>query len=112
MAINSAFTPTGNTVVINVTASASTPVQVTTNGAASNQYRIINASGANGIFLSYSQTSANATANCVIPTANASTTTLFILPNTDEIITFVPSAYFAAIGQGTATIYIVPGDGM
>ena len=112
MAINSAFTPTGNTIVISVTTNASTPVQCVTNGAASNQYRIINASGANGVILSYSQTSANASTNCVIPTANASTTTLYILPNTDEIITFVPQAYFAAIGQGTATLYIVPGDGM
>jgi hypothetical protein len=112
MAINSAFTPTGNTFVINVTTSASTPLQVVTNGAPSNQYRIINASGANAVILSYSQTSANATTNCVIPTVGSSSTTLFILPNTDEIITFVPSAYFAAIGQGNATIYIVPGDGM
>lgn len=112
MSVNSAFTPTGNTFVINVTASVSPAQQVVTNGAASNQYRLINSSPTNGVFLSYSQNSATATSNCVIPTNTASTTTLFLLPNTDEIITFAPNAYFVAIGTGTATMYIIPGDGL
>jgi hypothetical protein len=35
------------------------------------------------------------------------------LPSTDEILTFVPNAYFTAISSsGTATIYITPGDGL
>jgi hypothetical protein len=112
MAVNAAFTPTGNTFVINVTASVSPATQVVTNGAQSNQYRIINASSTNGVFLAYSQNSSVAVSNCVIPTNTASTTTLFLLPNTDEIITFSPNAYFAAIGLGTGTMYIIPGDGL
>jgi len=35
-----------------------------------------------------------------------------LLPGTDEIITFVPNAYFSANATtSTATIYITPGDG-
>jgi hypothetical protein len=51
----------------------------------------------------------------VIPTgvgAN-STTVLPLLPQTDEILSFVPNAYFTAItASGTADLYITPGDGM
>lgn len=113
MSVSAAFTPTGNTFVLSAATSAPTPVQVITNGAYSNQYRIINSSTTQGCFLSYSQTSATAQSNCVIPTAGNSTTTLYILPNTDEIITFVPSAYFTAITvANSATLYITPGDGM
>jgi len=36
-----------------------------------------------------------------------------LLPNTDEILSFVPNAYFTAItASGTAQIYITPGDGL
>jgi len=35
------------------------------------------------------------------------------LPGTDEILTFVPNAYFTGITlTGTAQIYITPGDGV
>jgi len=113
MSVNAAFTPTGNTFVLTAATSAPTPVQVVTNGAASNQYRIINSSTTQGCFLSYSQTSAAAQSNCVIPTGVASSTTIYILPNTDEIITFVPAAYFTAItSASSAVLYITAGDGM
>jgi hypothetical protein len=113
MSVSAAFAPTGNTAVLTAATSAPTPVQVNTNGAFSNQYRIINSSSTQGCFLSYSSTSATASSNCVIPTVGSSTTTIYILPNTDEIITFVPGAYFTAItAANTATLYIVPGDGM
>jgi len=49
----------------------------------------------------------------VIPTGVASSTTIYILPNTDEIITFVPAAYFTAItSASSAVLYITAGDGM
>jgi hypothetical protein len=112
MSVSAPFTPTGNTVVIAVTTSASSAVQVPSASAGGNQYRIINGSTTQSLFLSYGQTAAIAQANCVIPTAGNSTTTLYVLPNTDEILTFVPGAYFAAItSANTATLYIVPGDG-
>lgn len=114
MSVSAAFTPLGNTVVITAATSAPSAVQVAANGPfGGNQYRIINASQTQGCFISYGQTAATAQANCVIPAANASTTTLYILPNTDEIITFVPNAYFTAItSANTATLYIVNGDGL
>jgi len=36
-----------------------------------------------------------------------------LLPSTDEILTFVPNAYFTGVtASGTATVYITPGDGL
>jgi len=63
------------------------------------------------VFLGYGQDAANATTN-----ANVVTTTgpsFPLLPSTDEILTFVPNAYFTGItASGNATIYITPGDGL
>jgi hypothetical protein len=63
------------------------------------------------VFLGYGSTSAEATNNAVVVTS--SQTAFPLLPSTDEILTFVPNAYFTAISaSGTATIYITPGDGL
>jgi len=36
-----------------------------------------------------------------------------LLPGTDEILSFVPNAYFTGItSTGTAAVYVTPGDGM
>jgi len=36
-----------------------------------------------------------------------------LLAGTDEILTFVPNAYFTGItGSSTAVVYITPGDGL
>jgi hypothetical protein len=36
-----------------------------------------------------------------------------LLPNTDEVLTFVPNGYFTAItAANTADLYITAGDGM
>jgi hypothetical protein len=36
-----------------------------------------------------------------------------LLAGTDEILTFVPSAYFTGItSSGNAVVYITPGDGL
>jgi hypothetical protein len=75
-----------------------------------NQYRVIN-TGTITVFLGYGSTSAEATNNAVVVTS--SQTAFPLLPSTDEILTFVPNAYFTAISSsGTATIYITPGDGL
>jgi hypothetical protein len=63
------------------------------------------------VFLGYGSTSAEAANNAVVVTS--SQTAFPLLPSTDEILTFVPNAYFTAISaSGTATIYITPGDGL
>ena len=105
-----AFTPLGNTVVFTAATSSPTPVQALSNTLGGNQYRIIN-SGNVVVFLGLGNTSTNATTNtAVISTTGQS---IPLLPGTDEILTFVPNAYFTGTtSTGTANIYITPGDGM
>ena len=47
------------------------------------------------------------------PVVTSTGTAVPLLPGTDEILTFVPNAYFTGTtSSGTATVYIIPGDGM
>ena len=107
-----AFTPLGNTVTFtaNVSGSVPAPVQALSNGLGSNQYRILNA-GLNTVFLGLGPNAAGATANAVVVTSTQSSYPL--LPGTDEILTFLPNAYFTGItSSGTSVVYICPGDGL
>lgn len=108
-----AFQVQGNTIAIAATTAASTPVQIqTVFSPGSNRFRIIN-SGLVIVFLSFGNTAAEATTNCVIPIPGTPQNCIPLLPGTDEILTFTQEGYFAAItSSGTATIYITPGDGM
>ena len=108
MGIN-AFTKTGNTVTFVAAASAPTPVQVTNTTIGGNQYRIINA-GTTVVFLGYGVDAATATTNSANVTSSGAAFPL--LPGTDEILTFVPNAYFTGTSTANATIYITPGDGV
>lgn len=110
-----AFTMLGKTVKLTAANVAPTPVQVPSTTLGGNQYRVINLSNSTACFLAFAQNSANAATNCVIPTGDGanSTTVLTLLPQTDEILSFVPNAYFTAITvSGTADLYICPGDGL
>ena len=110
MSVSAPFSPCGNTVVISATTTATSPVQVPSATLGGNQYRIIN-SGSVTVILGYGQTSALSSSGAVVPTSTQSNC-LPLLPGTDEIITFVPNAYFSAnCVTGTATLYITPGDG-
>lgn len=110
-----AFTVLGNTCKMTAASTPPTPIQVASTTLGGNQYRVINLSTSVTAFLSYAQDSATATANCVVPTgdgANAKNC-IPILPNTDEILSFVPNGYFTArTVSGTADIFITPGDGL
>jgi hypothetical protein len=109
MGIN-AFTRTGNTITFTAATTAPTPVQCPSTTLGGNQYRIIN-TGTVTVFLGYAVASSDAANNAIV----ISTTglSLPLLPNTDEILSFVPNAYFTAItASGTAQIYITPGDGL
>jgi len=109
MGIN-AFTKMGNTVVFTAATTAPSPVQALSTSLGGNQYRIINA-GTVTVFLGYGSTSANATTNATLVTSSQAAFPL--LPGTDEILTFVPNAYFTGItASGTAAVYITPGDGL
>jgi len=109
MAVSAPFTRSGNTTVFTAATSAPTPVQAVSTTLGGNQYRILNA-GSVIAFLGVGNSAAGATANAVV--ATSSQASLPLLPGTDEIITFVPNAYFTGItSSGTAVIYITPGDG-
>lgn len=109
MGIN-AFTQMGNTVVFTAATSAPTPVQAASRTLGGNQYRIINP-GTVTVFLGYGDTAANATASALV--VSSSQASLPILPGTDEILTFVPNAYFTGItSSGSTAIYVTPGDGV
>jgi hypothetical protein len=105
-----AFTKLGNTVAFTANVAAPTPVQAVSTTLGGNQYRIINA-GSVTVFLGYGATASDASNNTAIVTTTGAS--LPLLPGTDEILTFVPNAYFTGITvSGTAQIYISPGDGL
>lgn len=105
-----AFTKTGNTVTFLAATTAPTAVQCSSTTLGGNQYRVINA-GTGIVFLGYGATAAEANAAATVVSSTAPAFPL--LPNTDEILTFVPNAYFTGItAAGNATIYITPGDGL
>lgn len=109
MGIN-AFTKMGNTVTFTANTSAPTPIQASSSTLGSGQYRIINA-GTTLVFLGYGQTASDATNNAT--QVSSSGPAFPLLPNTDEILTFLPNAYFTGITtSGSAVIYITPGDGV
>ena len=110
MGVN-AFTPMGNTVTFTAATSAPTPVQAPAFGPGANQYRIVVPQGTNTVFLGIGTTAAAATNNAVVITS--STFTFPLLPGTDEILTFLPNAYFTGItNAGSTAVYITPGDGV
>ena len=105
-----AFTKTGNTVVFTAAVTAPTPVQALSTTLGGNQYRIIN-SGLVTVFLGYGIASGDATNNATVVTTTGPAVPL--LAGTDEILTFVPNAYFTGItSSSTAVVYITPGDGL
>lgn len=108
MGIN-AFTKTGNTVTFTASSTPPTPVQVTNTTIGGNQYRIINAGNVT-VFLGYGTTAASATASAAEVTTTGEAFPL--LSGTDEILTFVPNAYFTGYSASNAVVYITPGDGV
>ena len=105
-----AFTKLGNTVAFIAATTAPTAVQAVSSTLGGNQYRIINA-GLVTVFLGYGTTATDANTNAAVVTSSGASIPL--LPGTDEILTFVPNAYFTGItGSSTATVYVTPGDGV
>jgi hypothetical protein len=104
-----AFTRTGNTVTFLAATTAPTAVQAVSTTLGGNQYRIINA-GSVTVFLGYGSDGASANSNAAVITTTG--TSIPLLPGTDEILSFVPNAYFTGItASSNATIYVTPGDG-
>lgn len=105
-----AFTKLGNTVVFTANTAAPAAVQAISTTLGGNQYRIVNP-GTVTVFLGYGTTAAEANSNATIVTSSGPS--LPLLPGTDEILSFVPNAYFTGITvSGTANVYVTPGDGL
>jgi hypothetical protein len=105
-----AFTKTGNTVTFLAASTAPAAVQCVSTTLGGNQYRIINAGNVT-VFLGYGTSASDAGNNSAVVTSSGAAFPL--LAGTDEILTFVPNAYFTgATASGNATIYITPGDGL
>lgn len=112
MGVN-AFTQLGNTVAFTANVAAPAPVQVVSKTLGGNQYRIVVPQGSNTVFVGYGVDSATATTNTVVLNSGSSAFTIPVLPGTDEILTFLPNAYFSAItASGVSVVYITPGDGV
>lgn len=110
MSVSAPFTKTGNTVAFTANVAAPAAVQCLSSTLGGNQYRIIN-SGIVTVFLGYGTSASAAANNCAVVTGTGPSVPL--LAGTDEILTFVPNAYFTGItASGTATIYVTPGDGV
>lgn len=109
MAVNAPFTPSGNTVAFTAGTVAPAAVQAVSTTLGGNQYRILNA-GSVVAFLGIGTTADAANTNAQVVTS--SNNAIPLLAGTDEIITFVPNAYFTAVtSSSSAVIYITPGDG-
>jgi hypothetical protein len=109
MAVNAPFTPSGNTVTFTAATTAPAAIQAVSTTLGGNQYRILNA-GSVTAFLGVGITAAAANSAAAVVTSSGAAIPL--LAGTDEIITFVPNAYFTGVtGSSTAVIYITPGDG-
>lgn len=103
-----AFTPTGNTVTVTAATSAPTPVRAVSAGGTT-QYILTNI-GSVVAFISFGS-SADATANCVVPTGT-SQLVVPILPLSQFVLTTFTGSWFCGItSSGTAVIYISPGVG-
>jgi len=109
MSVNAPFTVSGNTVVVTANSTAPTPVQATSLTLGGNQYRIINA-GSITAFLGFGVDAATATAGAKTPDGTVKNC-LPLLPGTDEILSFIPNAYFTANAASSCVIYITAGDG-
>jgi hypothetical protein len=109
MAVNAPFTPSGNTVTFTAATTAPAAIQAISTTLGGNQYRILNA-GSVTAFLGIGTTAAAANTAAAVVTSSGSAIPL--LAGTDEIITFVPNAYFTGVtSSSTAVVYITPGDG-
>jgi hypothetical protein len=105
-----AFTKLGNTVAFTAATTAPAAVQAVSSTLGGNQYRIINA-GTVTVFLGYGSTASDANTNAAVVTSSGEAIPL--LPGTDEILSFVPNAYFTGVtAANTAVVYITAGDGI
>ena len=111
-----AFAPLGKTVVIAADAAAPTGVQAPVHGQlnaqAAGQYRVINASAVNTVFVGFGATAALAQTNAVAPIAGTPSSAIVLLPGSVEILRFNTETFFSGLAAAASTVYITPGQGL
>jgi len=110
-----AFTPLGQTIVVEATTSApagiQAPVYAKFDPQNAGQYRFINA-GTTTVFLGTGGTAAEATANAVAPVAGTPSAAIVLVPGAVEILRFSQTTYFSGLASAATTVYITPGQGL
>lgn len=108
------FQPLGPTHLITANVAAPVPVQISVRNTNTGygQYRIVNSSANQTVFIGYGATAAQATAGTVAPTVGSPNDTLVMLPGAVEILRFNGDAFITATAGGAANIYITPGQGL
>jgi hypothetical protein len=111
-----AFAPLGETVVVAADAAAPTgvqaPVHTRLDGQAVGQYRLINASAVNTVFLGFGSTAALAQTNAVAPIGGTPSSAIVLLPGSVEILRFNTNTFFSGLAAAASTVYIVQGEGI
>ena len=111
-----AFAPLGETVVVAADAAAPTgvqaPVHTRLDGQAVGQYRLINASAVNTVFLGFGSTAALAQTNAVAPIGGTPSSAIVLLPGSVEILRFNTNTFFSGLAAASSTVYIVQGEGI
>ncbi len=106
----SAFRPTGQTVAIDVTTSASVAKQAPSQGEPESMNYYISNASSQGVFIAAGPNSGTA---AVAPIAATAANGIWLGGNTAQTFTFANDAWFSAIAPtGTSTVYITPGDGL
>jgi hypothetical protein len=109
-----AFQPLGPTHLIASDTPAPTPVQInvreTTTGVG--QYRIVNSSSTDIVFVGFGATAAQATAGAAAIVAGTPSNTLVMLPGAVEIVRSVNNAFVTSFSAAAADVYITPGQGL
>jgi hypothetical protein len=108
------FQPLGATHLIEADAVVPAPVQVnvydTTTGVG--QYRIVNTSLTEIVFLGVGATAAQATARAAAIVAGTPSDTIVLMPGQTEILRFANNAFFTGFATSAADVYITPGQGL
>jgi len=108
------FQPLGATHLIEADAGVPAPVQInvyeTTTGAG--QYRIVNTSLTEIVFLGVGATPAQAIARAAAIVAGTPSDTIVLMPGQTEILRFANNAFFTGFATSAADVYITPGQGL
>lgn len=107
----SSFQPMGKTITFTAATTAPTPVQCVSEGTNVSATYLVSNIGTGWVFMSVEPTTAQATANAVVPTSTP-TRCIPLAPASQQTFTLPAGAYFSGIcASDTNVVYITPGYG-